>query len=478
MVDNPMLPGTGHRICNDCMKACIYQKQEPVNIPQIETSHPHRRARLRWGFEIYDLLTRWNPLQRAPHRAALQRPQRARGGPRARGLHPRAAPAQRGLRRRGRRRAQDRAPAAAPPRAAPSSASRAHTWSSTSACSSGFGGVSEYGITVRWDKNFLTLCLPHPRARHEPRRSRRRALRRHPRPRRRVAHGLHHVAIAAGAGKPTLVDIPNGLASAGSVRRPTSSWPCSSPGAYKRSSLANLQVRLPAVVIGGGLTAIDTATELRAYYVVQVEKVLERYETLALELGEAAVAAGLLRRGAGRARRGHRARPRRPRRARPAPPRRAARRAFNALLDAWGGRHHRVPPHAGGVAGVPPQPRGGGEVLRRGRAFIAERLSPKEALADDYGAVRAMRVRPYGRARRQARGHGRHRRAPRADRLHRRGHLAQRHLRARVPRRVRDERQDPRVRAAPRRARPTGAGASVPDDKGFFTSTWARRGSS
>ena len=37
MVDNPMCPATGHRICNDCMKACIYQKQDPVNIPQIET---------------------------------------------------------------------------------------------------------------------------------------------------------------------------------------------------------------------------------------------------------------------------------------------------------------------------------------------------------------------------------------------------------------------------------------------------------
>ena len=36
-LDNPMCPGTGHRICNDCMKSCIYQKQEPVNIPQIET---------------------------------------------------------------------------------------------------------------------------------------------------------------------------------------------------------------------------------------------------------------------------------------------------------------------------------------------------------------------------------------------------------------------------------------------------------
>ncbi len=32
-----MVPATGHRICNDCMKACIYQKQDPVNIPQIET---------------------------------------------------------------------------------------------------------------------------------------------------------------------------------------------------------------------------------------------------------------------------------------------------------------------------------------------------------------------------------------------------------------------------------------------------------
>ncbi|MGZ5115392.1 MAG: hypothetical protein ACXWIH_04680, partial [Burkholderiales bacterium] len=29
-VDNPMCAATGHRICNDCMKACIYQKQEPV----------------------------------------------------------------------------------------------------------------------------------------------------------------------------------------------------------------------------------------------------------------------------------------------------------------------------------------------------------------------------------------------------------------------------------------------------------------
>ena len=62
MLDNPMCPGTGHRICNDCMKSCIYQKQEPVNIPQIETGVLTDVLRMPWGVEIYGLLTRWNPL--------------------------------------------------------------------------------------------------------------------------------------------------------------------------------------------------------------------------------------------------------------------------------------------------------------------------------------------------------------------------------------------------------------------------------
>ena len=62
VVDNPMCPGTGHRICNDCMKACIYQKQEPVNIPQIETGVLTDVLQMPWGVEIYGLLTRWNPL--------------------------------------------------------------------------------------------------------------------------------------------------------------------------------------------------------------------------------------------------------------------------------------------------------------------------------------------------------------------------------------------------------------------------------
>ena len=61
-IDNPMCPGTGHRICNDCMKACVYQKQKPVDIPQIETAVLTDVLGLPWGLEIYGLLTRWNPL--------------------------------------------------------------------------------------------------------------------------------------------------------------------------------------------------------------------------------------------------------------------------------------------------------------------------------------------------------------------------------------------------------------------------------
>ena len=60
-------------------------------------------------------------------------------------------------------------------------------------------------------------------------------------------------------------------------------------GAAQTNSVANMQLRLPVVVIGGGLTAIDTATEALAYYPVQVDKFLRRYEILTAVQGEAAI---------------------------------------------------------------------------------------------------------------------------------------------------------------------------------------------
>ena len=97
--------------------------------------------------------------------------------------------------------------------------------------------------------------------------------------------GFDHVAIATGAGRPTIISMKNNLIRG--IRKASDFlMALQLTGAYKRSAMANLQVQLPAVVIGGGLTAIDTATELAAYYPVQVEMVLERFETLAREQGE------------------------------------------------------------------------------------------------------------------------------------------------------------------------------------------------
>ena len=142
MIDNPMCPGTGHRICNDCMKACIYQKQDPVDIPQVETGTLTDVLQLPWGVEIYGLLTRWNPLNVArPYALPVQRAERAGRRPRPGRLHAVALPGERGLRRGGHRRAEDRAARSAPGRR-PGAAARAdrplvrHLPSrSTSACS-------------------------------------------------------------------------------------------------------------------------------------------------------------------------------------------------------------------------------------------------------------------------------------------------------------------------------------------------------
>jgi NADPH-dependent glutamate synthase beta subunit-like oxidoreductase/NAD(P)H-flavin reductase len=296
-VDNPLCAATGHRICNDCMKACIYQKQEPVDIPQAETRTLKDVLELPWGFEIYGLLTRWNPLNlRAPYpkEPTGKRVLIAGMGPAGftlahflmneghtvvgiDGLKIEAlAPEISGVGPRGEhvpfRPIRDIAELNEPLDAR---------------VMAGFGGVAEYGITVRWDKNFLKIVrlLVERRSRF--------ALFGGVRfggtlsAEDAFSLGFDHVALAIGAGRPTVLDMPNGLARG--VRTASDFlMALQLTGAAKTDSVANMQVRLPVVVIGGGLTAIDTATEALAYYPLQVEKFLKRYERLAREHGEAA----------------------------------------------------------------------------------------------------------------------------------------------------------------------------------------------
>jgi NADPH-dependent glutamate synthase beta subunit-like oxidoreductase/NAD(P)H-flavin reductase len=154
----------------------------------------------------------------------------------------------------------------------------------------GFGGVAEYGITVRWDKNFLKIIrlLLERRAQFAVYGGVRfggtltidSAF----------ALGFDHIAMCAGAGRPTVIPMKNGLVPG--VRQASDFlMALQLTGAAKTDSIANLQVRLPVVVIGGGLTAIDTATEALAYYPLQVEKFLSRYEALVAEQGAEAVRA-------------------------------------------------------------------------------------------------------------------------------------------------------------------------------------------
>ncbi|HKF72603.1 MAG TPA: FAD-dependent oxidoreductase [Stellaceae bacterium] len=396
-IDNPMMAATGHRICNDCMKACIYQKQDPVDIPQIETRTLKDVLSLPWGFEIYGLLTRWNPLD--IHRP-LPRP--ASGykvlvvglGPAGftlahhlmndghavvgvDGLKIEALPAEiSGIDAHGERHAfrpirdveELREPL-------------------NSRTMAGFGGVAEYGITVRWDKNFLKLIRLLLERRSEF------AMYGGVRfggtltVESAFALGFDHIALCAGAGKPTVIAMKNGLARG--VRQASDFlMALQLTGAAKTDSLANLQVRLPAVVIGGGLTAIDTATEALAYYVVQVEKFLARYEVLAAERGEAAVRAEWSPEDAAiaaeflahaRAIRAERDTARREGRA----PR------FIDLLNGWGGvtiayrrRLIDAPSYTLNHEEV-------AKAMEEGIRF-AEGLTPEEVELDDFGAAKAL----------------------------------------------------------------------------------------
>ncbi len=300
-IDNPMAAGTGHRICNDCMKACIFQKQDPVDIPQVETRSLKDVLDLPWGFEIYSLLTRWNPLN-------FTRPlPLAPSGYKVLvvGLGPAGFTLSHYLMNDGHTVVgidglkieplpEDVAGVNALGERSvfkPIRDIREVYESLDNRVMAGFGGVAEYGITVRWDKNFLKII--------------RLLLER----RREFAMfggvrfggaltiesafemGFDHVALCAGAGRPTVIPMKNGLARG--VRQASDFlMALQLTGAAKADSVTNLQIRMPIAVIGGGLTAVDTATESLAYYVVQVEKFLKRYETLVTEKSDGEVRAG------------------------------------------------------------------------------------------------------------------------------------------------------------------------------------------
>lgn len=294
-IDNPMCAGTGHRICNDCMKGCIFQKQEPVNIPMAETASLTDVLGLPYGFEIYSLLTRWNPLNAkrpytlpyngknvlvvglgpAGYTLSQYLLNEGFGVVGIDGLKIEPLPAE----------WTGHSDSGAYTFPKPIKDIDEITEELDERILSGFGGVSEYGITVRWDKNFLTMV--------QLMLSRRKRFRAYGGVRFGGTltiedawhYGFDHIAIATGAGRPTIVPMKNNLIRG--IRQASDFlMGLQLTGAFKKDTLSNLQVRLPAVVIGGGLTGIDTATEIFAYYPIQVEKILRKFEESVAAFGE------------------------------------------------------------------------------------------------------------------------------------------------------------------------------------------------
>jgi NADPH-dependent glutamate synthase beta subunit-like oxidoreductase/NAD(P)H-flavin reductase len=282
VVDNPMIAGTGHRICNDCMKSCIYQKQDAVDIPQIETRTLKDVLALPYGFEIYSLLTRWNPLnleRNLPRENSGKKILIAGLGPAGYtlahhllndghtivaidGLKIEPLNSQiSGIDELGNR--QKFKPIKFLDEIyEPLSSRLIH----------GFGGVAEYGITVRFDKNFLKVIRLLLERRENFRMFG--GIRFGSSITDKTAfenYGFDHVALCLGAGRPNIINLKNNFAKG---VRSASDFLMSLQlsGAFREELFSNLQIRMPIAVIGGGLTAVDTACEAQAYYITQIKK--------------------------------------------------------------------------------------------------------------------------------------------------------------------------------------------------------------
>lgn len=268
-VDNPMVAATGRRICNACSKACIFQKQTPVDVPSVETEILEAVLSLPWGFEIYSLLTRWNPLKKKnglPSSPTNKKVLVVGMGPSGFALsHHLLQEGHTVLGIDG-----------LTIQSLPERLKEPHLISNIKDFFDpldhrkvrGFGGVADYGITARWNKNFLLVLrlilerndrfLMRGNTRLESTLTTEQAF----------GLGFDHVALCMGAGKPNMLPFPNALAS-GVMQATDFLMRLHVQGLSQQGGGYPPLLQSPIVVIGSGLTAVDAATEARAYYALQ-----------------------------------------------------------------------------------------------------------------------------------------------------------------------------------------------------------------
>jgi NADPH-dependent glutamate synthase beta subunit-like oxidoreductase len=279
VLDNPMMAATGHRVCNDCMKACIFQKQDPVNVPIIESNILEEILILPYGLEIYLLLTKWNPLNiisPLPKQSTNYNVLIAGLGPAGFSLahyllnEGHNVVAIDGL----------KISALSFDYKLPIKYWYEHTEALSIREPKGFGGVAEYGITSRWNKNYLTIIRLILQRRENFKIYGNVIFDQKLKKEEAFLLGFDHIALCIGSAAPKMIELnynlsklPKGIMSAFEFLKKLQA-----EGAFLKDTNSSLTIRLPVAIIGCGLTAIDAATEALRYYPMQIQKLLQLYE--------------------------------------------------------------------------------------------------------------------------------------------------------------------------------------------------------
>lgn len=280
MLDNPFLPLTGHRICHDCRASCIFQKQDAVEVPGSETALLRHILALPWGFEIYRILTLWNPLNTI---CPLPAPPSGYTVLVV-GTGPAGIALSHYLLRAGHHVIAIDGLKIDP---LPTDLTtpdfirdiKDFSYPLSTKPILGFGGVSSYGITHRWDKNFLNLMHL--------------TLERHPQfslfgsttfgsmvdTDTAASWGVDHIALCMGGGGPKILPLSQESMPKGVRYASDFLMALNHGGVFKSDSILPYELRLPLVVIGGGLTAIDAAVEGMRYYGKMVLNLYTRFKT-------------------------------------------------------------------------------------------------------------------------------------------------------------------------------------------------------
>ncbi len=245
MIDNPLVAATGSRVCNDCVKSCIFQKQDQVDTPTIESQIVRSVLALPYGAEIYYLLTRWNPLDN--YMAKENSP----GMALVTGMGPAGFAMAYYLLREGH--SVTGIDALEIDQLPQEFLKPIHNWQETVGTyePQGFGGVAEYGITDRWDKtNLLLIRMVLERFKNfeligSTRLGQDKTIA-------AALEEFNYIALCLGAGKPYVPEVKN----------------IDAKGVYSAFDFL-MDVNLgkpvdlgpPVVVLGGGLTSIDCCLE-------------------------------------------------------------------------------------------------------------------------------------------------------------------------------------------------------------------------